>query len=248
MEKITREQFFLRCKTVHNNKYSYDESQDIDLTTSRIKIQCPVHGEFTQRASSHWYGGGCRQCGRQLVGIKNSQRYTKDTPWFIQQAQQVHGDKYDYSLTHYTCMQDHVKVICLSHGEFNQLAQTHVRGSGCPRCASAGRSKGQDSWLDTLGIPNDQHHRNVRIQINSSKWLRADGFKDNTFYEFWGDWAHGNPELYPSDGINKKYKKTYGQLYAETLAKRELILTSGFSLVEIWESEWIKQQPKRRRK
>jgi hypothetical protein len=54
--------FFDKCKEVHNNKYRYDETV---YTTTRdiIKIFCPKHGEFTQTASSHLYGKcGCSRC------------------------------------------------------------------------------------------------------------------------------------------------------------------------------------------
>ena len=61
---------------------------------------------------------------------------------------------------------------------------------------------------------------------------------NNTFYEYWGDWAHGNPLFYNQDGINQKFKKTYGELYQNTLDKIDKIRNNGFNLIEIWEHQW----------
>lgn len=47
----------------------------------------------------------------------------------------VHGDKYDYSKTEYLKAREHVVIVCKLHGEFNQIADSHLRGSGCPACS-----------------------------------------------------------------------------------------------------------------
>ena len=55
---------------------------------------------------------------------------------FIQDAREKHGDKYDYSKVEY--MNNHTKVciICPEHGEFWQKPNSHLNGSGCPKCGS----------------------------------------------------------------------------------------------------------------
>lgn len=53
---------------------------------------------------------------------------------FINCCREIHGDKYDYSLTNYTRMRDNVRIICPEHGEFTQRAQHHINGVGCPIC------------------------------------------------------------------------------------------------------------------
>ena len=57
-----------------------------------------------------------------------------DTEEFIRMARLVHGDKYDYSNTHYTRGKDQLVIICRKHGYFTQRASNHLRGSGCPHC------------------------------------------------------------------------------------------------------------------
>jgi len=56
------------------------------------------------------------------------------TEEFIQKAKKVHGDKYDYSEIEYINSRSNVKIICKVHGEFEQKAGTHLKGSGCKEC------------------------------------------------------------------------------------------------------------------
>lgn len=56
---------------------------------------------------------------------------------WISRAIERHGAKYDYSLVDYTRSRDRVRIICKSHGEFNPVANDHLRGRGCPKCAKS---------------------------------------------------------------------------------------------------------------
>lgn len=54
---------------------------------------------------------------------------------YIEKAKQAHGDKYDYSNTVYASARTKISIICPIHGEFEQLARAHLRGSGCQLCS-----------------------------------------------------------------------------------------------------------------
>lgn len=55
---------------------------------------------------------------------------------FIEKARQVHGDKFDYSKTHYTRTSDKITVTCPSHGDFLILPNNFLKSNhGCPKCA-----------------------------------------------------------------------------------------------------------------
>lgn len=43
---------------------------------------------------------------------------TSNTKEFIEKAQKIHGDKYDYSKVKYTHNKTKVCIICPKHGEF----------------------------------------------------------------------------------------------------------------------------------
>jgi hypothetical protein len=54
---------------------------------------------------------------------------------FIKEAIMVHGNKYDYSKVVYVNCRNKVNILCREHGLFAQKPDTHISGSGCPKCA-----------------------------------------------------------------------------------------------------------------
>ena len=48
------------------------------------------------------------------------------------------------------------------------------------------------------------------------------------------------PKLYKSTDINPINKKTYGELYDDTIKREEIIKKEGYNLIVIWESEYYK--------
>ena len=99
----------------------------------KVCIICPEHGEFWQIPATHLKGIGCPKCGRLTAAT--SHRLTTDE--FIQRAREIHGNKYDYSKTEYKSMKEPVCIICPEHGEFWQLAHSHLTNHGCPKCSSS---------------------------------------------------------------------------------------------------------------
>jgi len=75
--------------------------------------------------------------------------------------------------------------------------------------------------------------------------IKPDGYDKttNTVYEFWGDFWHGNPDVYNPDNINPRNKLSYGALYEQTITKIKIIKQSGYNLIQIWENDFISQSP-----
>lgn len=59
----------------------------------------------------------------------------KTTEEFIEQAKTIHGDKYEYFGTQYFNSKTKVIINCPTHGEFNQIPNSHLHGNGCEMCA-----------------------------------------------------------------------------------------------------------------
>ena len=59
-------------------------------------------------------------------------RYTQET--FIEKANAVHNNKYDYSDVIFKNVNTKVKIICPKHGMFEQLPYNHLKGQGCRKC------------------------------------------------------------------------------------------------------------------
>jgi hypothetical protein len=217
---------------VHGDKYDYSKT-DFGMRKGKPKtiIICPKHGEFFQDIEKHIHRGqGCSEC---------SGNRKKTTERFIEEAMEVHGELYDYSLSQYTNFETKLIIVCKRHGEFQQTPHNHIIGKqGCPHCVHH-ISVGETEWLDYLGLPNDKEHRNVFIKLGDRS-IKADGYDPDTktVYEFYGDYYHGNPLLYSADVINLHTKCTFGKLYQRTLEKELAILESGLKLVCIWENEW----------
>lgn len=55
---------------------------------------------------------------------------------FIAKARAKHGDKYEYSEVNYTGAKDKVRIICRTHGIFEQAPTNHLTGFGCNMCAN----------------------------------------------------------------------------------------------------------------
>lgn len=82
---------------------------------------------------------------------------------FIQRAEQLHNDKYDYSNVVYVNSRTKVKIICSKHGEFEQLPSSHLQGNGCPKCAREWTDEHKYIINNTWGIPCEPYYSGVFI-------------------------------------------------------------------------------------
>lgn len=125
-KKLTTQEFIIRAKEIHGNKYDYSETVYKNQKT-KIKIICLIHGEFEQFPNNHLVGKGCFGCN----GNKRKSLYS-----FIEEVNEIHNNKYDYSLVKYKNNETKVKIICPEHGIFDQKPSNHLMGKGCISCAS----------------------------------------------------------------------------------------------------------------
>ena len=124
-KRKTTEEFIEQAKAIHGDKYDYSK---LEYKGCKVKvcIICPEHGEFWQTPDNHVNNKqGCPKCSN------NVQLTTEE---FINKAQQVHGNKYDYSKVNYINYFTNVVIICPKHGEFEQLPANHLKGFGCYLC------------------------------------------------------------------------------------------------------------------
>jgi len=128
-KRITKEDFSKKANLIQGDKYDYSLVV-YKNSYSKIKILCKEHGEFEQTPKNHLKGQGCPKCGI----IKKNLSNRKNTSWFINKAKQIHSEKYDYSLVDYVISKTKIKIICKEHGEFEQIANDHLNGYGCPKC------------------------------------------------------------------------------------------------------------------
>ena len=149
--KLTTSDFIAKAKIIHNDKYIYDKV-DYKTNAYKVKIICPEHGEFIQRAASHLAGNKCIGCFQ-----KENRLSTEE---FINKAKEVHGDNYDYSKVMYYQNKKAVEIICPKHGSFWQLPNTHISSkAGCRFCLESKGERAVESFLKKHGINYIREYR-----------------------------------------------------------------------------------------
>ena len=133
LNKHTTKEFVIKARLVHGDIYNYDNSEYYS-TDKKIKITCPIHGEFEQTPASHLRGSKCPQCAKIISADKISESKLKTLDIFIEDAKKVHGDTYSYDNSKYNGSDKKIKITCPIHGEFEQTPSIHLRGSGCNKC------------------------------------------------------------------------------------------------------------------
>ena len=73
---MTTEEWIERVRRIHGDKYDYSQTVYVNQRTN-VKIICPIHGVFEQKADSHIRGYGCRLCGLQSEHHKGVHNWTK---------------------------------------------------------------------------------------------------------------------------------------------------------------------------
>lgn len=137
--KCNLEKVITKANEVHNHKYDYSLIHEYKNNRVKYPIVCHEkdkngveHGVFYQDFDHHINRKhGCPYCSG------NAKR-TLDS--FINDAREIHGNKYDYSKFEYTGIHSSSVIICPIHGEFLQAPNDHLHGQGCPRC------KGKKIW------------------------------------------------------------------------------------------------------
>lgn len=309
--KYTKTELITKCNIIHQNKYDYSLISNYNSTKDKIIIICNIHGSFSQKAIYHLSGNGCPQCGNENMILKNR----KSIDIFIDQANEIHNNRYKYNLETYIDTHTKIHIDCLDHGSFVQTPHSHLSGSGCPKCADLERSirrlkyktkeefeeeaiqkygdkydynnsiyKGCDSkmiinckkhgefkitpyhflkrnqgcpkcsiikrysnvsinWLEFLAKYYNIHINHAEnsneYKIPNTKY-KADGYCEelNTIFEFYGDYWHGNPNIYKPEELNPTSKCTFGALYEKTVEREKNLKLLGYNIYTIWESDW----------
>jgi hypothetical protein len=250
LEKKTREQysnkeeFVEKAEKLYPGKYTFEKFIYTSATDYGI-MTCKKHGDFEQIPNRFFNGMECRE----FTKISFSEKKSVGVKAFVERSNEKHKNKYSYDkVIEWKGVGTKVEIFCPTsdHGYFLQTPHAHMRGLGCPKCTHI-ISDGCIEWLDSLGIPNDNLHREVLIRLEPNRRkIKADGYmpETNTIYEYNGDYWHGNPNnpKFPHDVVQPKTKKTYGELYQNTLIRDARIKAAGFNLITIWESDWFATQ------
>jgi G:T-mismatch repair DNA endonuclease (very short patch repair protein) len=243
---LTLEIFIEKAKSIHEDKYDYSKSIYLG-NEKEIEIICKKHKKsFWQKPKHHIYSkSGCQTCGNEIISDKKT--YTEKE--FIDKANVIHNNKYDYSKIKYIGYYIKIEIVCLLHGSFWQKPTNHInQKNGCPQCGIGNISAIETDWLDSKRI--SKKNRNQVLVINGKKYnVDACIQRSKTIYEFYGDYWHGNINLprFASDKMNERNNKTFGELYARTIERETELKAAGYKIVSIWESDWNAKQKSKKK-
>jgi hypothetical protein len=120
---VNTDDFIKRARLKHGERYDYSK---VEYKSNKINIiiTCSEHGDFEQLPCNHLSSGGCSLCSGTIL----------NTQEFIKRSILKHNNFYDYSKVIYKNSKDKVIIICPEHGEFEQIAGTHLKGKNCLKC------------------------------------------------------------------------------------------------------------------
>lgn len=90
--KLTTEEFILKAKEIHGDRYGYDNVVYINNSTD-VEIFCDEHGFFRQRPHNHLLGKGCKYCQNKSEG--EIFLYLKDL-CDVHREYKINGSNYRY--------------------------------------------------------------------------------------------------------------------------------------------------------
>lgn len=144
---------------------------------------------------------------------------------FEEKARKVHGGKYSYCLVDYVNSKTKVTVFCPEHGPFDQIPNSHLNGSGCPKCGIHA-SKNEDvicRHLDRLNVSYIRSDRSVIEPLELDIYIP----NYNLAIEYNGLVWHSEKH-----GKDKNYHKN----------KTDMCREKGVRLIHIWEDDFNRNQ------
>lgn len=97
---------------------------------------------------------------------------------FINRSNKIHGiGKYGYDKVKFNSCKDYVTIICHTHGEFDQMAETHYMGKGCKEC---GIIKQKETLMKNYGVDNPFKSKVIQDEIQVTMGEKYGGIGMNS--------------------------------------------------------------------
>ena len=167
----TTKEFIELCKKKHGDLYDYSETI-YNGSHEKVKVFCKkCQDYFFPLADNHLRSSGYPACGIKEMILKQ----TKSIDDVIKEFVIVHGNNYFYYLDTYISANKKIKIKCNKCGyDFFQQVNSHLRGSGCPKCNF---SKGE--------LKIEKYLKNNEIQYIAQKRFKNCKYKYTLPFDFY---------------------------------------------------------------
>lgn len=143
---IDTESFISKSNQIHKNKYDYSL---VDYKSHNDEVKILYKGVlYLQKPYYHLRG--------DQPDRKNSKKTISE---FICLSNLIHDFKYQYDKSQYTTSNSKVIITCRTHGDFEQLPNSHLRGHGCSICGESRGEKYIAKFLKENNISHDRQHK-----------------------------------------------------------------------------------------
>lgn len=174
--RITRdsktENFISKAVNIHGNIYDYSLTKYFK-SKDKVKIICPDHGIFEQRASNHLQSKGCPKCKSK----KLQETFKLSELKLLQSFNEVHKNKYKYINLNIDNLNDKVEIVCPIHGKFEQRAADHKKGRGCIKCGHNVKADKNRKLAKDLALVRDKIRTIISVAYTKKKYSK----KSKTF-------------------------------------------------------------------
>jgi hypothetical protein len=162
VKKSNTEEFILKSKSIHGDKYDYSSVKYVNSKT-KVKIICKEHGIFEQNPNNHLQGQNCQKCVNNNI--------TSNSEEFIKKSIDKFGNIYDYSLIEYKNNKSKVKIVCRKHGTFEQTPDNHFKMKiPCRKCDSENKMLDKNTLISKMNeVHNNYYDYSKLVYIGRSK-------------------------------------------------------------------------------
>jgi hypothetical protein len=157
-KRLTNKEFIDKAILIHNTKYDYS-LVSYETAFIKVKIVCPIHGEFLQSPTHHLRGSGCKECGKKK--INKNKILTQEQ--FIDRIKDIPNLSFEKTI--YKDKRSKVIVTCKIHGDYETTAEVLLKGNGCKKCAlSNGTSRWTYTEWEIEGLKS-KHFDNFKLYV-----------------------------------------------------------------------------------
>ena len=154
--RLNKEVFIKKAKEKWCDDYDYSLVHDFINGDEKVKIIHNESGRIYEQSPYNHLKGRVEKSSEALS------RTTKD---FIDECNIIHNFRYDYTKTVFNRRRDKVIITCPKHGDFEQVAGSHLLGMGCRFC-------GYDD--------KDYHTKQYEVKYTTAEFIQV-------AKEKWGD-------------------------------------------------------------